>query len=460
MARPTTTLVQMPYLNPHATGPLILPVLVVSNTPTEVLEANVARNAALPLPWAGFALAHNGVAILCGGGPSISEGLGEIARLKKEGATVFAMNGASEYLRKLGVSVDAQVIADAKAETSSLVDPGVGRYYVASQVSSATMDAARACGDVTVWHLAISEEMDDLFPADRKKRGWYALIGGGASVGNSALCLAYVLGFRRFEVFGYDSSHHSGESHAYDQPMNRFIPTVSVEWAGLSYVSSVAMKAQAEKFIITSQALRREGCTIAVHGYGLLPAMLNTPPGDLAEADKYRLMWSSDAYREVSPGETCVPLILEKLCPEGFLIDFGCGTGRAALALSAAGCNVMCVDFADNCRDEEAMRLPFLQWDLTRPLPPHALYGVCTDVLEHIPPADVALVVENIMSAADNVFFQISTVPDVMGALIGQTLHLTVRPHNWWKELLSLFGSVSWDHDAGDASLFVVKKVH
>lgn len=456
MARPTTTVVQMPYRNPDATSDLVLPVLVVCNTSDDDLHRNVTRNAALPLPWVGMHPAHEGVAVLCGGGPSLADGIDAIKALRAAGGTVFAMNGAASYLRSMGVNVDAQVIADAKPETATLVDP-IGPYYIASQCDVATVDAASKQGSVTMWHLAISEEMDDLFPADRRKAGGYALIGGGASVGNSALCLAYVLGFRRFELFGYDSSHREDASHAYDQPMNAFIPVIDVEWAGKTYRASVAMKAQAEKFQITAQQLKREGCTINVHGDGLLPAMWNTPPSDLTECDKYRLMWSTDAYRHVSPGENVVPVILEVLEPSGLVLDFGCGTGRASLGLSRAGCDVLCIDFADNCRDEEAMGLPFLQWDLTRPLPPHAKYGICTDVMEHIPPELVEQVVANITAAADNVFFQISTVPDVMGALIGHDLHLTVKPHGWWAELLAKYGDVAWQHDAGEASLFVVK---
>lgn len=460
MTRPTTTVVQMPYRNPHASMPLILPVLVVCNTSDEQLHKNIARNASLPLPWAAMTPAHDGVIVLCGGGPSIAESLDEIKRLQAGGATVWAMNGAHKYLRENGVEPDAQVIADGKSETSSLIDDGARVFYVASQCDPLTVDRAMSTGLVTLWHLAISEEMDSLFPAARKRAGGYALVGGGASVGNSALCLAYVLGFRRMELFGYDSSHKDGQSHAYEQEMNQFIPTSEVEWAGKAYVASVAMKAQAEKFQITGQALEREGCTINVHGDGLLPAMWNTPPGSLKECDKYRLMWSTEAYREVSPGECVVPVILEVLRPDGLVLDFGCGTGRASLGLSNAGCDVLCIDFADNCRDEEAMGLPFLQWDLTRPLPPHAHYGICTDVMEHIPPSDVEQVVANVMAAADNVFFQISTVPDVMGALIGQDLHLTVRPHGWWRDLLGRFGSVSWESDTGEASMFVVRKSH
>lgn len=460
MTRPTTTVVQMPYRNPHATQALILPVLVVCNTSDEDLHRNIERNSALSLPWVGMAKAHDGVAVLCGGGPSIADRIEAIKAHSAAGGTVFAMNGASEFLRSHGIQVNAQVIADAKQETSKLVDVGAAVRYVASQCHADTVDAAISGGDTAIWHLGISEDMDDLFPSDRKKAGGYALVGGGASVGNSAMCLAYVLGFRRMEVYGYDSSHRNDESHAYDQPMNRFIPTVDVEWAGKTYRASIAMKAQAEKFQITGQALKREGCVITVHGEGLLPAMWNTDHGDLAECDKYRLMWSTDAYRDFSPGEAVSPLILQHLKPSGLVLDFGCGTGRASLALSRAGCDMLCIDFADNCRDEEAMGLPFLQWDLTKPLPPHAHYGICTDVMEHIEPENVETVISNIMQAADSVFFQISTVPDVMGAMIGQELHLTVKPHAWWCELLGKFGAVCWHHDSGDASMFVVRKTH
>jgi len=240
--------------------------------------------------------------------------------------------------------------------------------------------------------------------------------------------------------------------------MNQWIPTVSVSWAGKTYLSSVAMKAQAEKFQITGQALIAEGCTINVHGDGLLPAMWNTPASSLTERDKYRLMWSSDSYREVSPAEINVPLILAVLKPTDLVFDFGCGTGRASIALAKAGLPVLLIDFADNCRDQEAIELPFLEWDLTRPMPPHAHYGICFDVMEHIRTDDVKTVVENIMAAADKVMFQISTIPDHWGAMIHTKLHLTVRPHDWWLKLLSRYGDVTWEQDSGTASLFVVNR--
>jgi hypothetical protein len=75
------------------------------------------------------------------------------------------------------------------------------------------------------------------------------------------------------------------------------------------------------------------------------------------------------------------------------------------------------------------MLIAFVEHDLTKPLDLRATYGFCTDVLEHIPTEDVDKVLDNCLSACQNVFFQIATVDDVMGgfdwaplALDGQTL--------------------------------------
>ena len=457
MARSTATVYQMPYQNPAASAPLIIPVLVVSNTPDEDLYANIRRNSALDLPWASQRPPHDGVAVMCGGGPSLAEHVDEIADWQRRGATLFAMNAAFTFLREHGVVADYQVICDAKQETSALVDPHAPQHLFASQAHPDTMDRGV---NVTLWHLCISETIDDQFPERRRKAGGYALIGGGASVGNSAVCLAYnCYGFRRFELYGYDSSHRGDNSHAYRQDMNRFIPAIDVEWAGKTYLSSVAMRAQAEKFQVTGQALKQYGCEINIHGDGLLPAMWNTPPENLTERDKYRLMWATDAYCTNSPAVNALPLIIEHLAPDGLVLDFGCGTGRASAELARRGLPVMLIDFAGNGRDEEAMSLPFLEWDLTRSLPVHARYGICCDVMEHIPPSDVDRVVGNIMAAADSVFFGISTVPDVCGAIIGATLHLTVRPHDWWLDLFQRLGyRIGWCEETEFASNFVIHK--
>lgn len=458
MAAPTSDVYQMQFQNPHASGKLVLPVLVLCNTPDEELNRNIRENSKHVLPWVGWEEPHGGAAVLVGGGPSVADHIEEIRALKDSGATIFAMNAASVFLRDHEIECDFQVIADAKPETATLVDPDADGYLVASQVDEATMSRVMVDPDaVCLWHLGI-EGMEDLFPDERVKNGGYSLIGGGASVGNSALCLAYVMGYRSLTCFGYDSSHRAGWSHAYPQPMNDIIPTIDVTWAGKTYTSGLAMKAQAEKFQITAQSLKQEGVDIAVIGNGLLPAMYNTPPTDLEERDKYRLMWQFDGYRGFSPGEQLVEQFIDIIRPTGLIVDFGCGTGRASLALSKLGHEVVLVDFADNCRDEEALDLPFLEWDLTHPCPLTAPYGICTDVMEHIPLKDVDTVLKNIMNSAKTCFFQISTVQDVYGDVIGQRLHHTVRPFEWWKYKFHELGyPVKWQMETDSAALFAVE---
>jgi hypothetical protein len=443
----------MEFNNPGATAPLFIPVLVICNTPDETLHSNIKANSNLDLEWLGMEEAHDGVAIMCGGGPSIGDYTDDIRVLAEAGGNIFAMNAASQFIRKYNLMVDYQVIGDAKQETEQLVDPTAFNHLFASQVHPDTMSKVKS---PVLWHLGI-DEIELHLPKERVAAGGYALIGGGAAVGNAALCVAYAMGYRTFHVFGYDSCHRNGESHAYWQSMNQFMPCVEVKWAGKAYYSGLAMKAQAEKFQITAQHMQQKGCTLNVYGEGLLQAMWNTPKDNLTERDKYQLMWQFDSYRKHSPGENAVGMFLKKAKPDGMIIDFGCGTGRAGVALVHAGHQVLLVDFADNCRDQEAMKIPFLCWDLTKPCPASAPFGFCTDVMEHIPPDDVETVIRNIMASAKTVFFQISTRPDSFGDVIGQRLHLTVKRHDWWANFFwGLEYEILWEKKRKTASCFLV----
>lgn len=171
------------------------------------------------------------------------------------------------------------------------------------------------------------------------------------------------------------------------------------------------------------------------------------------EQVKYEKLWQKDIYRQVSPGEQWATQFLEIARPEtnSDCIDFGCGTGRGALSLALFGAmKVTMLDFTPNCLDEDVAnatvsqpeRLKFKVQDLTQPIKDSAAYGYCCDVMEHIPTTEVSKVLHNILGSAEKVFFGISTVDDVMGKLIGETLHLTVKPMEWWIEQIKATGAV------------------
>ena len=188
------------------------------------------------------------------------------------------------------------------------------------------------------------------------------------------------------------------------------------------------------------------------------------------EKKKYEEMWEREEYRAFSPGEYAASDFLQqaKPLPNSSCIDFGCGTGRGSLMLALLGRMIVTmVDFASNALDEDVRnaletqpdRLKWIEADLSKHIPVKASYGYCTDVMEHIPPEQIDAVLKNILQAAQHVYFQISCEQDHCGALIGEHLHLTVQPYEWWLKKLREHGAVvhfSSKDDNGQGCRFYV----
>ena len=439
------------HRNNEATQDLVIPFKLLCNTNDEMLLANIKANSLPERDWLAIQPENELTAILCGSGASLADNLEAIKQLQQGGAVVFAMNGASKFLNDNGIMPYYQVIVDARPQTATLVDQKAWKHLFASQVDPKCFELVP---DAIVWHQEIGEITEHL-PEYHKD---YALVGGGTSVGISAMCIAYTLGFRKIKCFGYDSSHKDNESHAFRQAMNDTEPLTTIRSNGKTYLCSFTMKQQAHKFQETAKALIAAGCEIDVIGEGLLPSIWNGPK--MSEQEKYQQMWQIDGYRQVSPGEEVAELFVKVVKPEpnARIGDFGCGTGRGGLAISKLiDCDMTMIDFTTNSRDPEAQGFRFIQADLTQPIPAMVRHGYCCDVMEHIAPQDVDVVIENILSACKDCFFQISTIPDSMGAEIGQQLHLTVEPHAWWKEKLANYGEILWEEERDIASLFHVR---
>lgn len=167
----------------------------------------------------------------------------------------------------------------------------------------------------------------------------------------------------------------------------------------------------------------------------------------LSEQQKYQKMWLIDDYRKSSPGENLVRTFLLMSRPDT-VIDFGAGTGRAAKTLQDKGYQVTAVDIAPNALETN---VPFVHACLWEDLDLHpAVYGYCTDVMEHIPTEKVDAVLANITELCEYAFFNISFQPDNFGKRINDTLHLTVRPFEWWTETLSKHGKVIESSQSGN----------
>jgi hypothetical protein len=87
---------------------------ILCNTNDEMLFANISENSRKHRSWIKMLEAHDGHAVIVGGGPSIQEHLPTIRKRQDLGQTIFALNGAAKFLSKNGIIPDYQVILDAR----------------------------------------------------------------------------------------------------------------------------------------------------------------------------------------------------------------------------------------------------------------------------------------------------------------------------------------------------------
>lgn len=438
--------------------PFLMDIEILCNTDDSQLFSNIAENSRYCNKWVAEVEAHDGHAVIVGGGPSLVENLSLIKKRHELGQKIFALNGAAKFLNSHGIIPDYQVILDARPENLGLLSKA-HEYLLASQCDPALFQHFKSLSNVTLWHPAL----DDIEQHLPKHDNEYALIGGGLTVGLSTMCLAYTMGFRKLHLFGYDSSHRKALGHAYSQPMNSSDILCKVTLNGETFTSSLAMARQAELFPSVCNNLLDRDCIITLDSDGLIMAVyreMRANPAPKTEADKYKTMWNKPEYRVVSPGQFAAieAIKVANLTKDSIVIDFGCGTGRGGKAIhDLTGASVTLVDFADNALDA-SIKLPFFVADLSRPMMLKGEFGYCTDVMEHIPTHQVSDVIKNIMDCVDSAYFQISLVPDAMGALIGEPLHLSVYPHSWWVKKFSDYKIIWADFNSENAAFYIKHK--
>ena len=231
----------------------------VCNTHHEKIIANVKASTARGLTTIGFVAPHGKHAVIVGGGPSLKDCLRDLEHRARLGQTIFALNGAGNFLIEHGITPQHVVIVDAREGNAEFVTPI--HSFIASHCDPALFDKARVA---TTFHVNMNGVPEAL------GEGEHILVSTGSTVGLIAIGIAHVLGYRKFHLYGFDSSFKD-DHHAYPQPMNDADAVIEAEAAGRKFRTTPWMVLQTQQFQSLATQLAEEGCIITVAGDGLLP---------------------------------------------------------------------------------------------------------------------------------------------------------------------------------------------
>ena len=214
------------------------------------------------------------VVCLVAGGPSLGSTFGIIEEKKNNGVPLVALNGAYKYCFDRGVSPSAFIMLDSREFNHRFTDPIIDecKYFIASQCHPKVFD--KLCNnDVYIWHCAGDTDNEHLL--EEKYKGKYYPVMGGSTVTFRAIHLLRMLGFCKFELFGFDSCIMD-DHHAYQQPENDEEQEIEVVLGDRKFRCTVAHFQQAKEFV---QLVSTTGdhYELSVHGDGLISYIIKHP---------------------------------------------------------------------------------------------------------------------------------------------------------------------------------------
>lgn len=233
------------------------------NVAKDVLSSNIRSAIQRKCQWFEPRLAHDETALIVGGGPSLETDI-PLLRYMAQAGQIFALNGVPAYLEKANITPDFHVMLDADPACLNFVAPHIPmRRYYASQCSSEVLDAAGS--SLVCWHGG-GDAMTSI-----KEHTFRHIVGGGSTGATRAMVLAYGLGYRKFHLFGMDSSYEGNRGHAYEQA--DYANFVDVTCGDRVFKTSPQLLGQVEDFKKVVPNLISAACEVTVHGGGLLKAV-------------------------------------------------------------------------------------------------------------------------------------------------------------------------------------------
>lgn len=240
------------------------------NTPLSQFISNMTENCKRNVEWLAPHPKNNKTLCIVGGSPSLKQNLGALRQKIKLGAHVMTTNGSLKFMDGKGLTPDYHAQFDARSENVSFVTDGDDTHYLIGSMSDPSILEALAGKRVTLWHggFDLDEQLKILEPYQDRP---IICLNRGSTIGLKALELGYQLGYRKFCVFGMDSSFLGKDHHAYEQTLNDGDRAVSCSYQDKTYQCAPWMYRQAREFEENYKELTKLGCKIEVIGEGLIP---------------------------------------------------------------------------------------------------------------------------------------------------------------------------------------------
>ena len=260
-------------------GPINLIIKTRNCVPDKNIQANVRYGATLIDKWVVECKPHELIGVICSGGPSLQN---DIDKLKVAHADpskrLFCVKSSHDLLIKNDIIPWGCLLLDPRAHVIDFIEhphPDI-RYFVATMCHPSTLDRLMEAGAKIYGYNAHvgSGEQDALkdFVPKKTTQSWAILIAGGSTAAIRGVSVLHALGFKRFELYGFDSCYKEKPVRTHGlKEKESFQVTVS----GVTFWSDAELIAQAQDFDKLVSQHEPLGIDMEVYGEGIIPHIWN-----------------------------------------------------------------------------------------------------------------------------------------------------------------------------------------
>jgi uncharacterized Rossmann fold enzyme len=393
---------------------------------------------------------HEGkIAVVCYG-PSLNDTWQKI----KDFNYVITGSGSHKFLLQRGIVPNWHVEVDPREHKVKLLgEPSDGTEYLIASTCHPKLFERLKNYRLKLWHIFDSEEEGlRVLP-----RGEWALT-GGANVGLRQMCIARYFGFRELHVFGMDGCEGKTGKHAASHPAQAKGASVTT-YDGVDYRVTPAFLECAKRTFAELDQLHDVNATF--YGEGLVQHMSRNyvrKPVENTILALHKPEVISASYRDLNiklhsdnlaygvgggkHAERVLAMVAALQKDQGkfpSVLDYGCGKGFLA----------------------KSLQFPIWEYDPAIPgkqdSPRPADLVICTDVLEHVEPDCIDIVLDDLRRCMKLVgFFAVHTGPAKKTLADGRNAHLIQEDQAWWTVKLQKYFNIAKTVVAGPERYFVV----